>query len=98
MSNPVTCTNHCSRCGRHFHSTRAFDIHLAHDETGWPVCLDPLDLEDRDGKPRLEALTTDGTCEIGSHADEYPPPVEHGVTIWVKAGSREVGQRLRAGA
>jgi hypothetical protein len=41
-----------------------------------------MDLEDRDGKPRLEALTADGECRIGS-------PPSSGVTIWTVAGSRE---------
>ena len=72
----TTCTGHCSQCDRHFHSLEAFDLHHERDDTGWPACLDPLDLEDRDGKPRLQALTTEGECRM------YPPKVERGVTIW----------------
>ena len=58
----TTCTNHCSQCGRHFHSLEAFDIHHDHDETGWPVCLAPVDLLDRDDRMRLVALTEHGEC------------------------------------
>ena len=60
----VTCTNHCSQCGRCFHSLEAFDAHHERDADGWPVCLDPLDLRDRDGKDRLVALTGDGECRV----------------------------------
>jgi hypothetical protein len=77
MSPRLTCTNHCSQCGRHFHSLHAFDAHHIHDETGWSVCLDPLDLEDRDGKPRLVALGV-GVCNI------YPP-YSREATIWTTA-------------
>lgn len=72
----LTCTNHCSQCGRHFHSLRAFDIHHDHDETGWPVCLDPLDLLDRGGAERLVALGA-GECRM------YEP--QFGVTVWTIA-------------
>jgi hypothetical protein len=71
----LTCTNHCSQCGQHFHSLKAFDIHHAHDETGWPVCLDPLDLRDRDGRDRLVALG------VGERR-MYPDDVRTGVTVW----------------
>ena len=87
----TTCTNHCSQCGRHFHSVKAFDVHHDHDANGWPVCLDPLDLEDRDGKPRLEALTTVGECRMYA-------VTQTGVTIWTVTGSREVGQRFKSAA
>src|SRR5437764_1961102 len=62
ISYAVFCSKKKSCCGRHFHSLAAFDAHHTRGEDGWPVCLDPIDLEDRDGKPRLEALTTDGEC------------------------------------
>lgn len=78
----TTCTNHCGPCGRHFHSLAAFDIHKQHDADGWPHCLDPLDLQDRDGRQRLEALTHAGRCEAYE-------PVRLGVTVWTTAGSRE---------
>jgi len=83
----VTCTNHCSACGRHFHSVEAFDIHRTGDyRSSDPEtrrrCLDPMDLEDRDGRPRLEWLTLEGECRIGS-------PPSFGVTIWTTAGARE---------
>lgn len=78
----TTCQYHCSPCGRHFHSLRAFDVHHTRDEEDRLVCLDPLDLVDRDGRERLEALTHEGECRVYS---------EHriGVTIWIMAGSRE---------
>jgi hypothetical protein len=79
----LTCTNHCSQCGRHFHSLEAFDVHHEHDETGWPVCLDPLDLEDRDGRSRLIALGV-GECRV------YPE-VERDVTIWTTARYKRLG-------
>jgi hypothetical protein len=82
MSKTTTCTNHCGACGRHFHSLEAFDIHHDHDETGWPICLDPLDLLDRDGRARLEALTEHGECRVYE-------PLQTDVTIWTMAGSRE---------
>lgn len=85
----TTCTNHCSQCGRHFHSLEAFDTHHSHDETGWPVCLDPLDLVDRDGRERLVALSRDGECRIYAK-------VEHHVTIWTVAGY-ERARQLRTG-
>jgi hypothetical protein len=71
------CSYHCSPCGRHFHSLEAFDIHHGRDETGWPICLDPADLEDRDGRPRLYALTTDGVCDVRERLE--------GVTVWGRA-------------
>jgi hypothetical protein len=67
----------------------AFDIHHEHDETGWPHCLDPLDLRDRDGRDRLEALTHDGECRVYAE-------VKHDVTIWTTAGSREKVAAWRA--
>jgi len=78
----LTCTYHCSPCGRHFHSLEAFDIHHDHDDAGWPVCLDPLDLEDRDGRPRLVELGH-GECRM------YQPgrPIECDVVIWTSARS-----------
>jgi hypothetical protein len=44
--------------------------------------MDPVDLQDRDGRPRLEALTHDGICRM-YREDQY------GVTVWTVAGSRE---------
>ena len=78
----TTCQYHCSPCGRHFHSLRAFDVHHTRDAEDRLVCLDPLDLVDLTGKERLEKLTDDGECRVYS---------EHqtGVTIWIMAGSRE---------
>lgn len=91
MSRVTTCTNHCSQCGRHFHSVAAFDIHLARDETGWPVCLDPIDLEDRDGRPRLEVLSTEGECRM--YDDGSGTNIKRPVMVWTTAGTAE---RVRA--
>jgi hypothetical protein len=77
----LTCTNHCGTCHRHFHSLEAFDLHKEHDETGWPHCLDPIDLEDRDGKPRLVEL---GRGECRMYAE-----VKRDVIIWTSA--RDLG-------
>ena len=84
----TTCTYHCSPCGRHFHSLEAFDLHHERDHTGWPHCLDPLDLLDRDGRARLAALTKNGECRVYAE-------VKRGVTIWTTAGSVERGRRRR---
>ena len=78
----VTCTNHCGACHRHFHSLDAFDLHHDHDADGRTFCLDPVDLVDRGGKQRLEALTTAGECRVYAQT-------RYGVTIWIVAGSRE---------
>jgi hypothetical protein len=82
------CKYHCSECGRHFSALEAFDLHKDHDDAGWPHCLDPLDLQDRDGKPRLEVASGDGQCNI------YDRLV--GVTVWTVAGSRESFRRWQA--
>lgn len=87
----TTCTNHCSLCGRHFHSLAAFDVHHERDEDGWLVCLDPLDLRDRDGRERLAALTELDECRVYAE-------LEHGVTIWTLAGSLERVARWRENA
>ena len=81
----VTCTNHCGQCGRHFHSLSAFDAHHEHDEDGWPVCLDPLDLLDRDKKERLVALTYLGECRAYDVATD--------VTIWTEAKGLEKARK-----
>lgn len=86
----TTCTNHCGACHRHFHSLEAFDRHRVHDDAGWPRCVSPLDLEDRDGRPRLEPLTEDGECRV------YPNAVETGITIWTTADWRERIATLKA--
>ena len=87
----TTCTYHCSPCGRHFHSLEAFDLHHERDHTGWPHCLDPLDLLDRDGKARLVALTEAGECRVHSET-------KRGVTIWTSARSADAVARWRAKA
>jgi hypothetical protein len=83
----TTCTYHCGACGRHFHSLSAFDIHRDGRR-----CADPLDLEDRDGKPRLVALARDGRCDHSwtqrvraAGGDESLPHSIDGCTIWTDA-------------
>lgn len=78
----TTCTNHCGQCHRHFHSLAGFDAHHRLDETGWPRCLDPLDLVDLTGNERLEALTEHGECRMYAET-------QYDVTIWTIAGARE---------
>lgn len=90
MSRTVTCTNHCSACSRCFHSLAAFDAHHIHDEAGWPICLAPVDLLDRDGEERLVALSEVGECRMYDK-------VETGVTIWTVAAKLE-RQRTRFSA
>jgi hypothetical protein len=87
----TTCTNHCSQCGRHFHSLAAFDTHHQRDDTGWPVCLDPVDLVDRDGRERLVALTEHGECRMYADA-------QRDVTIWTTAQSAEKIAQWRGNA
>lgn len=87
----TTCTSHCGHCHRHFHSLDAYDIHLEHDKDGWPHCLDPVDLVDRDGRERLEVLTTEGECRMYVE-------VQRDVTVWTTVGSRERVARWRARA
>jgi hypothetical protein len=82
----ITCTHHCRVCGRHFHSLAAFDLHLEHDTAGWPHCLDPLDLQDRDTKARLEVVTDDAACRVVE--GEQDP-----VTVWAVAGSAEKARK-----
>jgi hypothetical protein len=81
----LTCTYHCSPCGRHFHSLEAFDMHHERDADGWPRCLDPVDLLDRDGRVHLVELGR-GECRM------YQPgrPIERDVVIWTSA--RSVGR------
>ena len=83
----VTCTNHCGACGRHFHSLVAFDMHrvgdfASNDPEMGRHCESPLDLLDKNGEMRLEALTEDGVCRV------YEPAEAH-VTIWTTTGATE---------
>ena len=90
MRRTIVCTNHCGQCHRCFHSLEAFDSHHVRDETGWPICLAPLDLFDRDGEERLVALTEVGECRMYDK-------IETGVTIWTVAAKLE-RQRARFSA
>jgi len=90
----LTCTNHCGACGRHFHSLKAFDLHrigdyASNDPETRRRCADPLDLEDRDGRPRLIALGL-GECRMRAE-------VLHDVTIWTTADYRARIASLAAG-
>ena len=78
----VTCTNHCAVCGLHTHSLAAYDAHLEHDDAGWPHCLAPPDLVDRDGKEILVALSRTGRCAVYREIQEP-------VTIWTLAANLE---------
>lgn len=76
----VCCTNHCNQCSQHFHSVRAFDLHLDHDGSRWPMCDNPDDVVDQDGFPLLEILTKRGECRIGGRK------ILRNVVIWTIAG------------
>ncbi len=86
----VVCRNHCSVCGRHFSSTKAFDQHLTHDEDRWPRCLDPSRddecMDRRTGESKFGALAVDGECRM------YPPNVERPVVVWALVGSVEAAR------
>jgi hypothetical protein len=88
MSRTTHCTSHCSQCGRHFHSLTSFDTHQIHDQDGWPICLDPLDLEDRHGKARLVALARNGICDMYAE-------IQRDVTVWTMAGYEKAGETFR---
>lgn len=62
-------------------------MHHERDATGWPRCLDPLDLKDRDGKDRLVALTEHGECRMYEET-------EYDVTVWTGAESLERARRV----
>jgi hypothetical protein len=87
MSKTTTCTHHCSACGGHFHSLRAFELHRAGEfasadpETG-RRCLAPVEVLDGDGGQRLEALNGDGECRMYAAR-------ARGVTVWAERGSRD---------
>jgi hypothetical protein len=91
-----TCTYHCSKCGRHFHSLESFDAHrtgnYASDdpETG-RRCLAPCEVLDARGLERLVAITEEGECRLYAKT-------ERNVTIWTLR--REPGRfaRIRSDA
>lgn len=59
-----TCTDHCARCGQHFHGLGAFD---AHRQDG--VCVEPAVealRRSKDGfeRPALQVWTAEGWCKL----------------------------------
>lgn len=89
------CTNHCSACGAHFHSTDAFDRHrqgdFASDDPKLARrCVHPLAKRDSRGRSPFVVLTT-GTCDL------YPDDVRHGQLIWTLSSGLESARRLREG-
>jgi hypothetical protein len=80
------CTNHCTTCGRHFHSLEAFDAHRTGDhreplgsEAG-RRCIAPIECVDGHGEPKLVPLAENGVCRLGDAGAEI------GVTVWTQAG------------
>lgn len=77
------CTDHCSSCGSHFHSTEAFDSHREGDYETGRYCVEPEDVtrETKDGRvvPALEVAREDGRCDIGGGGARI------GVRIWRRA-------------
>jgi hypothetical protein len=87
----VTCTAHCSLCSTHFHSVQAFDRHRVgsfSDPEDPRRCEHPLDLLDKEGRMRLEAVTEDGECRM------YPSEIKREVTIWAVPHSDAERERL----
>jgi hypothetical protein len=89
-----TCTFHCRRCDRHFHSLKAFDAHREFTDPAakdWAsrVCLNPAVDE---MKPALEAWTRSGVCQIQYGRDDEVV----GVTVWTERGARERAEALSA--
>ena len=80
MPRLTTCTSHCGQCGRHFHSVKTFDSHHVKDKTGWPQCVDPLDLPEIAPARELVALTRIGECRMYAQ-------LERDVTIWTRPQS-----------
>lgn len=80
----VTCTYHCSACGKHFHSLESFDCHREGDygssdpELG-RHCAHPWDLDGR-----LVELTQAGICRA-YEAAKAP------VTVWTTRPGRARG-------
>lgn len=93
-----TCTDHCGRCGRHFHGVGAFD---AHRRDG--ACADPLELaygvdSQRSGRLILQPWTTSGRCSLaaGCYADGRLVRYEEPVTVWQIAQTAERTAALTA--
>jgi hypothetical protein len=65
-------TGHCCglECHRTFANEAAFD---AHRDEG--VCVDPLTLLNRDGKPRFEVFTDPAGCQVWRSTKRMSPEV-----------------------
>lgn len=88
------CTNHCSKCGTHFHSVAAFDAHREGDHaSNDPLlgrhCVHPLDKVGKDGRTPFIALTTVGVCNLTGTA------ALSDVTIWTLRDKLEQARRMR---
>lgn len=83
MARVIKCTNHCSKCGRHFHSASAFYAHRRgkyrpnNGERG-RHCVAPEDAAAPDGGDLFTPLTERGVCDIYGGR-------RTGVTIWMLA-------------
>jgi hypothetical protein len=83
MPRTTTCTAHCSACGLHFHSLKAFDAHRvgeyrSNDPEEDRRCVHPLDMGGR-----LVPLIVGGECRV--HDDGSGQLVKRDVTIWTDA-------------
>lgn len=78
-----TCTDHCTPCGRHFHSLAAFDAHLIISDAGVEH-VDPLTTTYAKGKyqgqPMVQVWTDEGYCKLGVAKQTLHP-----VTIYQSA-------------
>ncbi len=88
------CTNHCSRCGLHFHSVEAFDAHregdyASNDPELGRHCVHPLDKQGKDGRTPFITLTTVGVCAM------YADNALSDVRIWSMGASVERARTMR---
>lgn len=82
-----SCRFHCSPCGRHFLSLKAFDFHRSGPYSGQRICLDPADLPER-----FRMLTEEGVCKLTGGA-----PAEHQVVWGLEGIDSERLAALKAG-
>jgi hypothetical protein len=75
------CSHHCSACGAHFTSLRAFDAHNP------GVCDFP------DDAPLVEL---EGVCAISDYDEEARPIRHEGVVVYQLAGAERVREFFRA--
>ena len=93
----MTCTDHCSACGAHFHGTGAFDAHRQ-GEQGSRYCAEPSEVVmlkgKREGLPALQVWTDAGSCASWSNGKRT---WIEGVMVWQLYGaaylvSRNLGE------